>query len=460
MKKGFAILLALVLLLSAGCSAKQEQPAPAAAPTVPETTTASETIVPETTTAPETIVPENTATPETTVPEITGSLPKLETGKVQGENIPAILCLLNRGELVEVTGNPDETHATVKTNFGVGTMEMQLLRFVGEEQAESWTGYARWNTGFFADYEMGGKAPATLETNTKMEVLEELKDCYLVTVDGKTGFVDKAQVSKLPIKISPGSNEDGSFGGSTGGSSGDDTSDGQDGDDTSGGSTGSSSEDDTSGGSTGSSSGDGSSGGSTGSSSGDGSSGGSTGGSSGDDSSGGQDGGDISLAFCGNVYLLSAVTKTGSAQVRVDGAKVVLKYFKLGDTVQIVAEEGFAPALEGYMTILVDDTYAYIPEGWVQKDADPVFESWDGFAGYGCQLYDNYLMKGKAVKQISSNTALTVLWTAGDVSVIRVGDTIGYASTDALCTTRIPAQEGGGSFGGSSGGSEWTLPAM
>ena len=115
---------------------------------------------------------------------------------------------------MEVTGNPDDTHATVKTEFGTGTMEMQLLRFAGEETPESWTGYARWNTGFFADYEMGGKAPTTLKTNTKVEVLEELEDCYLVTVDGKTGFVAKAQVSKWPIKSNSGSNDGGSSGGS------------------------------------------------------------------------------------------------------------------------------------------------------------------------------------------------------------------------------------------------------
>ena len=172
--------------------------------------------------------------------------------------------------------------------------------------------------------------------------------------------------------------------------------------------------------------------------------------------------------FDGKIHPRSAVANTGSAQVRVDGAKGVSKYFNLGDTVQIVAEEGFAPELEGYMTILVDDTYAYIPEAWVQKDADPAFESWDGFAGYNCKLYDNYLLRGKEVKPVYGNTALTVLWTAGDVSVIRVGDTIGYASTDTLRTTRIPAQkpqeDGGSSSGGSSGGgggvSEWTPPAM
>ena len=379
MKKVFALLLAVTLVFAAGCSNKTEQPAPTAAPTVPETTTP----------------------PETTVPETEPPMPKLETGTVQGDNTPAILCQLKKGDLVEVTGNPDDTHATVKTEFGTGTMEMQLLRFAGEEPAESWTGYARWNTGLYESYELAGEALATLKTNTKVEILEELEDCYLVTADGETGFVAKAQVSKWPIKSSSGSDDGGSSDGSSGGGS-----------------------------------------------------------------SGGQDGGDISLAFYGKVHLLSNLTKTGSAQVRVDGAKVVLKYFNLGDTVQIVAEEGFAPALPGYLTILVEDTYAYIPQSWVHKDADPAFESWDGFAGYNCKLYDNYLLRGKEVKQISGNTAITVLWTAGDVSVIRVGDTIGYASTDTLRTTRIPAQqpqEGGGSSGGSSGGgggSEWTPPAM
>ena len=382
MKKGFAIALALVLLFTAGCSAKQEQPQ---------------------TTPPETTAPATEA-PETTAPETEPPMPKLEAGTVQGDNIPAILCQLKKGDLVEVTGNPDDTHAAVKTEFGTGTMEMQLLRFAGEEAPESWTGYARWNTSLYESYELAGEALATLKTNTKVEILEELEDCYLVTVDGETGFVAKAQVSKWPIKSSSGSDDGGSSDGSSGG-----------------------------------------------------------GGSSGE-----QDGGDISLMFYGKVQLLSAVTKTGSAQVRVDGAKVVLKYFNLGDTVQIVAEEGFAPALPGYLTILVDDTYAYIPQSWVHKDADPAFESWDGFAGYNCKLYDNYLLRGKEVKPVYGNTALTVLWTAGDVSVIRVGDTIGYASTDTLRTTRIPAQkpqeDGGSSSGGSSGGgggvSEWTPPAM
>lgn len=74
MKKIFALLLAVTLVFAAGCSNKTEQPAPTAAPTVPESTTP----------------------PETTAPETEPPLPKLEAGTIQGDKIPAILCQLKR----------------------------------------------------------------------------------------------------------------------------------------------------------------------------------------------------------------------------------------------------------------------------------------------------------------------------------------------------------------------------
>ena len=79
-------------------------------------------------------------------------------------------------------------------------------------------------------------------------------------------------------------------------------------------------------------------------------------------------------------------------------------------------------------------------------------------------------MRGDPVKQIYANKAITVLWQAGDVTLVRVGDDVGYISTATARTTRIPTQkkqeDGGGSSDGSSGGggggggSEWTPPAM
>lgn len=386
MKKTLALLLALTLVFAAGCSNKTEQPAPTAAPTVPAT-----------------------EAPETTVPETEPPLPKLEAGTIQGDNIPAILCLLKKGDLLEVTGYADETHATVTVGDAVGTVEKDLLRFAGDAPYESWTAYARWGTALYGSYKLTGEPSETLKTNTELTILDELENCYLVQTGEDTGYIAKKQASKWRITSKPKTD-----GGSSGGGS-------------------------------------------------------SSGGGGG--SSAGQDGGNISLTAAeetmGQIVLLTEVTRTGSAEIRADGGVVVLKYFKLGDTVQIVAEEGFALEIPGYTTILEDGVYAYVPSEWVKKTGDEEFESWDGFAGYSCYLYDNYEMWGESVKQIYANKAITVLWQAGDVSLIRVGDDVGYISTETARATRIPTKkstdEGGGSSGGSSGGgggSEWTPPAM
>ena len=384
MKKILALLLALTLVFAAGCSNKAEQPAPTATPTVPEAT----------------------AAPETTLPETEPPLPRLEAGTIQGDNIPAILCLLKKGDLVEVTGYAEDGSAIVKIGDAVGTVEKELLRFAGETAYENWTAYARYNTALYGSYKLTGEAAKALKTNTELTILDEMEDCYLVQAGEDTGYIAKAQASKWRITSKPKTDDGGSSGGSSGGGGG---------------------------------------------------------------SSGGQDGGDIQMAFYPQLQLLSEVTKTGSAEIRADGGAVVLKYFDLGDTVQIVAEKGFAPEIPGYTTILEDGVYAYIPTAWVQKPGDEAFESWDGFAGYSCYLYDNYEMRGEAMKQIYANKAITVLWQAGDVSLIRVGDDVGYISTATARTTRIPTQKkqedgGGGSSGGSSGGggggNEWTPPAM
>ena len=101
----------------------------------------------------------------------------------------------------------------------------------------------------------------------------------------------------------------------------------------------------------------------------------------------------------------------------------------------------------------------------MQREGDPDFEQWDGFAGYGCKFYNNYLLSGKPLQTLYVNKPLTVLWTAGDVSLIRVDDTVGFAPTDALRKTRIVVKkstnEGGSSSSGKSSGSSgvWT-PAV
>ena len=168
------------------------------------------------------------------------------------------------------------------------------------------------------------------------------------------------------------------------------------------------------------------------------------------------------------LHPVAEVTKTGSAQAKIDGVPVVIRYASLGKQVQVVVEEGFAEPLPGYLTIQeADGSYAYVPEIWVQKDGDPAFESWEGFAGYNCKLYDNFTLSGKERKPLYGNTAVKVLWDTGTVAYIQAGEDLGFAPSGTLRTTRLPApsteDSGGGSShssSSSSGGGDWTPPKL
>ena len=165
--------------------------------------------------------------------------------------------------------------------------------------------------------------------------------------------------------------------------------------------------------------------------------------------------------------LVAETTKTGSAKAKIDGVPVIIRYASLGEQIQVVAEEGFADPLPGYLTIQEPDgSYAYVPEIWVQKEGDPVFESWEGFAGYNCKLYDNPTLSGKALKPLYGNTAIKVLWDTGTVAYIQAGEDTGFAPSGTLRTTRLPAPAAEDSGGGSShssssgGGGDWTPPKL
>lgn len=377
MKKYIAILLVLSLLL-AGCGQKAEE------------TTAP----PETTAAPT----ETTEAAETTAPETTAREPKLVTATVMGEHIPVIRMLLAQGDTVEVTGYEGESIAQVKAGAGTGTVETRFLSFP-DETFEPWTAYSQWNAGLYPSFDLLGEPKAKLGTNTRLEVLAELGDCYYVNYNGKTGFVSSSQVSQWQY-VAPEVTE-GKSGGSSSGSSS-------------------------------------------------------------------RDGGDITMMERLRLNLVAETTKTGSAQAKIDGVPVVIRYASLGEQVQVVAEEGFAEPLPGYLTIReADGSYAYVPEIWAQKDGDPAFESWEGFAGYNCKLYDNFTLSGKERKPIYGNTAVKVLWDTGTVAYIQAGEDLGFAPSGTLRTTRLPApsteDSGGGSShssSSSSGGGDWTPPKL
>lgn len=374
MKKFFVIFLALTLALGAGCSHQAEQPtAPVAVASAPTTAPAP-------------------AADQTEPTETTAPAPRTVEGTIQGIHIPAILSFPQRGDIVQVTGYPDEATATVTVGDAQGSLAKVLLRFDSEESYEAWQAYAKYNTRVFEGYTLVGEPLTTLKTNTQMTVLDDLGECYLVQIEDLTGYIAKTQASKWRIKGSSSSSGSGSGGSGTG-----------------------------------------------------------------------KDGGDISLTgFAGDIrpVLLADTVKTGAAQVRADGGRVVLKYFDRGDKVQLVLDAEVAPEIPGYALILEDGVLAYIPVDWVEKPGDEVFQPWEGYAGYQCKRYDNFELAGKSLGQLSGNKKITVLWKSGDVLLVQSGDSVSYIAESTARTTPIPRSSGGSSGSGGSGGGDWTPPKL
>ena len=374
MKRFFVIFLALTLLLGAGCSSQTEQPA------APATEAAAPTQAP--TTAPAQTEPVETTTPA----------PRTVEGTIQGVHVPAILSFPQRGDIVQVAGYADETTATVTVGQAQGTLAKVLLSFEGDPAYESWTAYAKYNTGLYASYTLVGDPVEILKTNTVLEVLDDLDVSYLVKTEDSLGYIEKTKASKWRIQ--------------SGGSS------------------------------------------------------------SGGGSSTGKDGGNITLSFEGDIrpVLLADTVKTGAAQIRADGGRVVLKYFDRGDKVQLVLDAEVAPEIPGYALILEDGVFAYIPLDWVEKPGDEGFEPWEGYAGSQCKLYDNFELAGESLGRLTGNKKITVLWKGGDVLLIESEKGVSYVAESSARTTPMSRSSGGsssgsGSSGGGGGGSDsWTPP--
>ena len=181
------------------------------------------------------------------------------------------------------------------------------------------------------------------------------------------------------------------------------------------------------------------------------------------DSSGGasggggpQDGGDISLRAVGTLRLLAEGEKTGAANVKVDGVPLILRFCTLGETVRVLDGET-APA--GYTAVLESEGKAYVPTDWLENTQ--TFTPWEGYAGSNCGLYASFQLTGTPEKTIYANSKLTVLWTAGEVSLVQVDSARYYARTATLTKTPIqmtPTPEAPASEGTDE--ELWTPPVM
>lgn len=191
MKKYLVFLL--VLVLCAGCA---KEPVQTEVPTTAPVQTQAPTTVPTETTVP--------PTTEETIP-----VPELTTAYALVDDTPAILDTLLRDDVVDVVGEYDQDHYVIKTELGYGLVKKELLRMDGEAPYEAWIGYAYYNTEVYDNFYLTGEPVQKLNQNTNVEVLEELRYCYVVRVEDQMGFMNKKSLSRWPISSGGGAGEDG-----------------------------------------------------------------------------------------------------------------------------------------------------------------------------------------------------------------------------------------------------------
>lgn len=199
MKKLICVLLAVVLLLMAGCGAKEEATPTEA--TVPPT---------EKPTEPPTEAPTEPPVTEPPAPETVSGIAKVDKTEI-------LLLTMNRGDTVELAGEFDENYYIVKLEEGFGLIEKRLVRLDGEPAYESWDGFAKSDAALYGDYLLIKEPAEELSMNDEITVLDTLGDCLVVQFGDIIGYMLEDEISTSYIRPYSGGGGGNSSGGGGGG---------------------------------------------------------------------------------------------------------------------------------------------------------------------------------------------------------------------------------------------------
>lgn len=103
-----------------------------------------------------------------------------EKGQVLGDEARGILCVTVRDDEVKVTSVGEE-ECEIYLDGNYAKVPRWLLHMEGDEEYEAWTGYARWNSIIYEEYQMRNELKI-LKTNDTVKVIDELveAECYVV----------------------------------------------------------------------------------------------------------------------------------------------------------------------------------------------------------------------------------------------------------------------------------------
>ena len=138
---------------------------------------------------------------------------------VLADKTEVVLGFFNRGEQIPMVAEEGfaekrEGYVTVYLN-GLYAYVPQSLVLTEGKTYEAWDGYSYWNGVVYDNFYLLGDPIDKLYTNVQVRVIAELENCYLVEVNGTTGYMGKDLVShsRIPTGGGGGSSSGGSSGG-------------------------------------------------------------------------------------------------------------------------------------------------------------------------------------------------------------------------------------------------------
>lgn len=199
MKRFLPLFLALSLLFCTACGAKEDKK-----DFIPIITDESVLYTPAPT-------PEPTPVPT----------PVTTAAAVLVDNVPAVLCLLSRGDTVELVESRD-SYYIVKVDAGYGLMDKSILRETNILAPDPWVITTLANAKLYTSYQLSGSPAEVLPRGTQLIASEKLGKVYMVQYNGGTYFLSMSDINFEAASSAPAGGGTGSSGETGSGSSGSD----------------------------------------------------------------------------------------------------------------------------------------------------------------------------------------------------------------------------------------------
>lgn len=121
------------------------------------------------------------------------------SGKAQvlADGTEVVLGYFDRGDRLPLLAQETaaEGYRTVYLDGLTASVSEAYILLEGEQSFSSWEGSSKYNAALYDDFWMLGSPSDRLNSNTKVQVLYELENCYLVEAEGATGYLAKDKVT-------------------------------------------------------------------------------------------------------------------------------------------------------------------------------------------------------------------------------------------------------------------------